>query len=198
MNVLIILGHPDSKSFNHALADACKTQLIKNGHSVCLHDLYKEQFNPVLQLGNLDTLSADNDIIRTHQTDLTDSDGIIIIHPNWWGQPPAIVKGWLDCILLPDIAYKFEIKGNGELMPVGLLKAQIALVLNTSNTSEELENQFYKDPLETIWKNRVFSFCGINQFERKNFRVIKDSDMRQRSIWLSDACLMIDKYFSKV
>ena len=196
MNVLIILGHPDCKSFNHALANTCKTQIINNGHSVYFHDLYKEQFNPILHLGNSNSVATD-EIINKHQTDLINSDGVIIIHPNWWGQPPAIVKGWLDCVLIPDIAYTFVPNDKGELLPLGLLKAQIAIVLNTSNTSEDLENKFYKDPLETIWKNRVFSFCGVKQFNRKNFWVIKDSDMNQRSIWLSDVRLMIDTYFPK-
>ena len=193
MNVLIVLGHPNSSSFNHALAEICKTQLKENGHTVFFHDLYKEQFNAVL--GSLN-LSNDNDI-AVHSSNLVNSDGIIIIHPNWWGQPPAIVKGWLDRVLLPEVAYTFEKDTNGNYISKGLLKAQIALVLNTSNTSDEQEEEFYKDPLETIWKNRVFKFCGVTNFKRINFNVIKDSDLNQRTIWLSEIRQLINNYFPK-
>lgn len=193
MNVLIILGHPNSSSFNHALAEACKTQILENGHTVIYHDLYKEKFNAVL--GSLNP-SKDNDIDR-HSFDLVNSDGIIIIHPNWWGQPPAIVKGWLDRVFLPDVAYKLEKDADGKYVSTGLLKAQIAIVLNTSNTPDELEEELFKDPLETIWKNRVFKFCGVTNFKRINFRVIKDSDFNQRTIWLSEIRQLIDKYFPK-
>jgi putative NADPH-quinone reductase len=36
------------------------------------------------------------DEIKTHCNDLKRADGIIIVHPNWWGEPPAILKGWID------------------------------------------------------------------------------------------------------
>ena len=193
MNVLIILGHPNSSSFNHALAEACNTQLIKNGHTVIYHDLYKEQFEAVLGSSNL---PKDNDIQR-HTFDLGNSDAIIIIHPNWWGQPPAIVKGWLDRVFLPEVAYTLTKDADGRSVSKGLLKAQVAIVLNTSNTPEELEEELFKDPLETIWKNRVFKFCGVDNFKRINFRVIKESDFNQRTIWLSEIRQLMDNYFPK-
>jgi len=193
MNVLIVLGHPDDRSFNHALAETCKAQLIKNGHNVVFHDLYKEQFNAVL--GSLNP--SDNNDIALYSSNLLNSDGIIIIHPNWWGQPPAIVKGWLDRVFLPEVAYTLEKDATGNYISKGLLKAQVAIVLNTSNTAEELEEELFKDPLETIWKNRVFQFCGVSNFKRINFRVIKDSDFTQRTLWLSETKQLIDNYFPK-
>jgi len=193
MNVLIILGHPDSSSFNHALANTCKKQLVLNGHTVLFHDLYKEKFDPVL-----DSLSPSNDKdIALHHSHLINSDGIIIIHPNWWGQPPAIVKGWLDRVFLPEIAYTFVKDADGKYISKGLLKAQTAIVINTSNTPGELEAELFKDPLETIWKNRVFKFCGVSNVERINFRVIKESDLNQRTIWLDEICRVINQYFPK-
>jgi putative NADPH-quinone reductase len=195
MNVLIVLGHPDEKSFNHAIAAACKDRLIKNGHSVIFHDLYQEKFNPVIPTNEIPKNGIVEDIIKKHCNDLVNSDGIIIVHPNWWGMPPAIVKGWIDRVISPGIAYEFEEGDNGEGKPVGLLKAKIGLVFNTSNTSEERENKIFGDPLETIWKNCVFDFCGVKQFERKIFRVVVTSDLIRRTIWLNEVRMMMDKYF---
>jgi len=111
--------------------------------------------------------------------------------------PPAIVKGWLDRIFLPEVAYTLEKDADGRYVSKGLLKAQVAIVLNTSNTPDELEVELFKDPLETIWKNRVFKFCGVSNFKRINFRVIKDSDFNQRTIWLSEIRQLIDQHFPK-
>lgn len=197
MNVLVILGHPDNKSFNHAVADTCNNRLVENGHSVVFHDLYQEGFNPIIDTIEIPKHGQIDDIVKNHCDDLINSDGIIIIHPNWWGQPPAIIKGWIDRIIRPGIAYEFEEGDNGEGTPIGLLKAKIGLVFNTSNTSEERENSIFKDPLDTIWKNCIFDFCGVKQFDRRMFRIIVNSDLDQRNIWLNEVKMMIDKYFKR-
>lgn len=197
MNVLIILGHPDNNSFNHAIADTCRNRLLDNGHSVIFHDLYNEGFSPVIDKMEIPKHGLIDDTIKKHCDDLINSDGIIVIHPNWWGQPPAIMKGWIDRVIRPGIAYEFEEGDNGEGSPIGLLKAKIGLVFNTSNTSEERENNLFKDPLDTIWKNCIFDFCGVRQFDRKMFRIIVNSDLNQRQIWLSEVKMMIDRYFLK-
>jgi putative NADPH-quinone reductase len=197
MNILIILGHPDNTSFNHAIADTCRNRLVENGHSVLFHDLYREGFNPITDVNEIPKQGKIDNLIKTHCDNLKDSDGIVIIHPNWWGQPPAILKGWIDRVFRPGVAYEFEEGDSGEGLPIGLLKAKIGLVFNTSNTNEERENNIFKDPLETIWKNCIFSFCGVKQFDRRMFRIVVTSDLNQRQIWLNEAKTMIDKYFPK-
>ena len=197
MNILIILGHPDNTSFNHAIADTCRNRLVENGHSVLFHDLYREGFNPITDVNEIPKQGKIDNLIKTHCDNLKDSDGIVIIHPNWWGQPPAILKGWIDRVFRPGVAYEFEEGDSGEGLPIGLLKAKVGLVFNTSNTNEERENNIFKDPLETIWKNCIFSFCGVKQFDRRMFRIVVTSDLNQRQIWLNEAKTMIDKYFPK-
>jgi NAD(P)H dehydrogenase (quinone) len=195
MRILIILAHPDANSFNHAIADTCNRRLIKNGHSTKYHDLYLEGFNPVIDKIEIPKSGQIDDMVKEHCGDLINCDGIIIIHPNWWGQPPAILKGWIDRVIRPGVAYKFADGDNGEGIPIGLLKAQVGLVFNTSNTSEVRENSVFKDPLDTIWKNCIFDFCGIKKFDRRMYRIVVTSDLKQRQAWLSDAEQMIDKYF---
>lgn len=195
MNILIVLGHPDKNSFSHAIAKSCVDRLLENGHTVKLHDLYEENFNPVINKAEIPKNGHIDKVIKEHCDDLINSDGIIVIHPNWWGQPPAIIKGWIDRVLRPGIAYEFMDGDTGEGIPIGLLKAKVGLVFNTSNTSEERENTVFKDPLETIWENCIFNLCGVQQFERRMFRIIVTSDIQQRQIWLSEVKEMIDKYF---
>jgi NAD(P)H dehydrogenase (quinone) len=195
MNILIILAHPDKNSFNHAIADNCKIQLVENGHSIIFHDLYDENFDPVITPNEIPKNGEINELVKKHCNDLVQSDGIIIVHPNWWGQPPAILKGWIDRIIRPGIAYEFQDGDNGEGIPVGLLKAKTGIVFNTSNTSEERENDIFGDPLETIWKNCIFNLCGVDQFERKIYRIIVNSDSGQRLQWLKETRELIDKYF---
>jgi NAD(P)H dehydrogenase (quinone) len=195
MNVLIVLGHPDENSFNHAIAERCRQKLVENGHAVIFHDLYKEKFDPVIPTPEIPKSGKYSQLIKKHCAELVNSDGIIVVHPNWWGQPPAILKGWVDRVIRPGIAYEFAEGDNGEGVPIGLLKAKVALVFNTSNTSSEREDEIFKDPLETIWKNCIFDFCGVPQFGRKMFRIVVTSSLQERQAWLNEVELMIDKYF---
>jgi len=198
MNVLVILGHPDSGSFNHAIAEQCKQRLSENGHFVIYHDLYAERFDPLLEKEEIPKHGRINESIQQHCDDLVSSDGIIVIHPNWWGQPPAILKGWIDRVLRPGIAYEFEEGDAGEGVPIGLLQANTGLVFNTSNTNAERENRVFKDPLETIWKHCIFDLCGIERYDRRMFRVMVTSDVEQRRRWLAEAGALIDMYFPPV
>jgi len=136
-----------------------------------------------------------DETIKKHCKELKQCDGIIIIHPNWWGQPPAIMKGWIDRVFRPGFAYEFEDGDQGEGVPIGLLNAETALVFNTANTSEEREIIVFGDPLELLWNNCIFDLCGVKTFERKMFRIIVMSDPVQRKSWLDEVAGMVDRHF---
>jgi len=112
-------------------------------------------------------------------------------HPNWWGQPPAILKGWIDRVLRPGIAYEFLEDDQGEGIPNGLLKAKYAIVFNTSNTETGREIKVFGDPLETLWKNCIFGLCGVNNFYRITYNIIVVSSEKQREEWLEDVQLRV-------
>lgn len=195
MNISLILAHPDQNSFNHAIANTAKRYLQMKGHDVSFHDLYDERFDPVL---HTDEIPADAPISKAIEPickEIASAEGIIIVHPNWWGQPPAILKGWIDRVIRPGVAYKFLEHDSGEGVPVGLLNASAAVVFNTSNTPEDRELNVFADPLETIWKNCIFGLCGINTFHRKTFRTIVTSSPQQREEWLANVKEVLDQYF---
>lgn len=48
MHISVILGHPEKGSLNHAIADTVVGTLQSSGHGVFFHDLYAEQFDPIL------------------------------------------------------------------------------------------------------------------------------------------------------
>jgi len=195
MKVSVILGHPYGKSFNHAIADSVVSVLKENGHEVSFHDLCAEGFDPILMGEELVSDRSDDELVRTHCKEIKEADGIVIIHPNWWGQPPAILKGWVDRVLRENVAYRFPENDDGSGLPIGLLKARTALVFNTSNTPEQRENTVFGDPLERIWKDCIFDFCGVSNFHRRMFRTIAGSTSEQRQAWLDEVVDMVCEHF---
>lgn len=194
MKVSVILAHPDKGSFNHAIAEAAIDQLKEAGHEICFHDLYEEKFDPLLPKEEIARDAFLLPAIDGHCREISEADGIIIIHPNWWGQPPAILKGWVDRVMRPDVAYEFIENDKGEGIPNGLLKAKTAIVFNTSNTETEREHKVFGDPLETIWKNCIFGLCGVKNFYRRMFNIIVISTEEQRHEWLTEVRETVRKY----
>ncbi|WP_342990960.1 MULTISPECIES: NAD(P)H-dependent oxidoreductase [Bacteroides] len=198
MNISVILGHPYKHSFNAAIAQTVKQVLEENGHTVMFHDLYRENFNPVMSRTELVGDVTDDALVKLHQQEIKITDGIVIIHPNWWGQPPAILKGWADRVLRENGAYGFPAGDNGGGLPIGLLKAKVGIVFNTSNTPTNREMNVFGDPLQHIWKDCIFDFCGVSTFDRMTFHVVADSSIEHRKILLEEVNEMINKYFPKV
>jgi len=195
MNISIILAHPNPGSFNHAIANAAAEALRRNGHKVALHDLCREQFPPLFSAAELQTGAKLEPIIASHCKEIAAADGIIIVHPNWWGMPPAILKGWIDRVLRMGIAYRFVANDKGEGVPVGLLKARAAIVFNTANTPEDREREIFGDPLENLWKKCVFALCGVRDVHRRTFSVVITSTPQQRAEWLLEAAQTAARYW---
>lgn len=133
--------------------------------------------------------------VAEHCREIAEADGIVIVHPNWWGQPPAILKGWVDRVIRPGVAYGFLEGDSGEGVPRGLLKARSALVLNTSNTPPEREDNAFGDPLEALWKDCIFGLCGITHFHRRMFRIVVTSTPEERQAWLEETAALVDGLF---
>ena len=195
MRILVILAHPDPGSFNHAIARAAVETLQANGHEMIYHDLYREQFDPFLWADEIPMDAALDSTIARCCEELATAEGIVVVHPNWWGQPPAVMKGWIDRVFRPGVAYEFLEGDSGEGVPIGLLKAEAALVFNTANTPEERELSVFGDPLERLWKDCIFELCGVHEFYRKMFGVIVTSSPEQRGAWLAEVRRTVEHYF---
>jgi len=197
MDILVILGHPSPGSLNHALAATTVAALKDEGHAVTFHDLYAEGFDPGLpgeEIARGAELPPD---VRAHCAELAAAEGIVVVHPNWWGMPPAVLKGWVDRVVRVDVAYRFVPGDGGEGVPEGLLRAQRAVVFNTTNTLQEREAAVFGDPLDTLWKNCIFGLCGVHDVYRRSFGVVCLSDAALRARWLDEVDGTVRRLFPR-
>lgn len=190
--VVVLLAHPRPGSFNHALATRIVGTLERAGVPVRFHDLYAERFDPVLKAEEAYTsgtraeefLAAEPDpLVRRHREELRDAGGLVAVHPNWWGKPPAILGGWLDRILVPGVAYRLDDAGGA---PEPLLSLRRLLVVNTSDTTEDRERTLFGDPLDAIWRRCLAPYLGEPEVRRVVLRVVADADDDRRAAWLDD------------
>jgi putative NADPH-quinone reductase len=169
--------------------------LQRHGCGVRLHDLYAEKFDPVMGGDEFSKTAVLPPQIALHCDEIGEADGIVIVHPNWWSQPPAILKGWVDRALRPGRAYNFVAGPNGEGKPVGLLKARAALVITTANTPQDKEEAFLGDPLGLFWQKVVFGLCGVPNNHRLIFSPVIVSKPEQRAQWLREVEQTVNTLF---
>ena len=191
MKALLIIGHQHKGSFCHAIAGTAVEALKAAGHQVVYHDLYEEDFNPIMSHEEVADPTRLDSITQQHCDEVIGADGYVVVHPNWWGQPPAMLKGWVDRVLRQGIVYEF---GEGGAV-IGHLKGKKALVFTTSNTPREAELELFGDPLENLWKTCIFGFCGVDDFHRRNFESIIMSTPQQRKAWLDEVRRIVKTRF---
>lgn len=116
MRALVIYSHPRAGSFTEAVRDTVVDRLERAGAEVRVHDLYAAGFRPELTAAELECyedtatncthVQADVDAIRWCDT-------LIFVYPTWWYGMPAMLKGWLDRVLVPGVAFEMpDAQGN--------------------------------------------------------------------------------------
>lgn len=191
MLALSVVAHPSRSSFSHAMAEATHRVLQDRGWTIAAHDLYAEGFNPVQPVGESGNTRSDDALVEQHCRELAEASLVLVFHPNWWGQPPAILKGWIDRVFRLDTAYGYP-EGTGyDGVPVGLLKARCAFVFNTSNTPAEREAAVFGDPLQALWERCVFGLCGVPTVVRRMVGPMAASTPAQREAWLAEVAALV-------
>jgi len=144
MNVLVVSAHPSSASFNAALAATVISTVSELGHVVRHRDLYAENFDPVFsayeRLHHVGDVSEKLETLATlklHVEDLQWCESIVFVYPTWWSSQPAILKGWIDRILMNEVAWVLP-EGAARIKP--LLTQIRRIVVVTTHGSSKLVN----------------------------------------------------------
>ncbi len=115
MRLLFVHAHPVPESFNSALLAAALETARAQGHDVRLIDLHGEGFNPVMSAeerrGYTEDAAIPADLVH-HVEALQWADGLILVYPTWWYAQPAILKGWMDRVWRPGIAFTLHEEGQ--------------------------------------------------------------------------------------
>lgn len=181
-NILIINGHPDKNSFCFALAEKYKKGVEMNGTECKLVHLIDLEFNPILTYGYRVVAALEPDLKKMQQA-ILDSDHLVIVYPNWWGTYPAILKGFIDRVFLPNFAFKYL---ENSPLPAKLLKGKTARIIVTMDTPKWYYWLINKSPGHNSMKKAILEFCGIKPVKITVFSGIKSSDEAKRKKWLEE------------
>jgi len=180
MKVLLLLAHPEPRSFNGALRDRARAVLLAAGHEVQESDLHAMQWQPVLgadcfaasqapfnaqaaQKHAVVTKSQTGDV-AAEQAKLGWADLLIVIFPVWWFGVPAILKGWIDRVFALDVAY-----GGGRWFDRGVYRGKRVLIACTTGAkSDRFRDGGLFGPIDWVLhplRVGTFNFCGFDTLE---------------------------------
>lgn len=115
MHILLVFCHPRRESFCAALRDSAVAALTRAGHTVEIQDLYAEKFSPALEPEERALYYEETRNIRGVQgyvTALQRAEGLLLVYPTWWFGMPAMLKGWIDRVWLPGVAFRLSGRGG--------------------------------------------------------------------------------------
>jgi NAD(P)H dehydrogenase (quinone) len=190
VKVLQVLCHPDASSFCHSAAGAARAALEGAGHGVLFHDLYAEGFDPVLTQSELLRRFSLDPAVQAHTRELEESGGLVILHPDWWGMPPALLKGWIDRVFRGGTAYEHE---GGEFLQktrVPLLASKRGLVFCTTD-SEEPD---HIAAIQGLWRHAILGSCGM-EASCVILPGMRNADRRRRQSYIEQVDSAVRKSF---
>ncbi len=137
MRILIVYAHPRAGSFNEAIKDVVVGKARQSGADLRVIDLYGEAFDPVLspeEHADYEDLSVNQARVQAQCEAIKWCDTLIFVYPTWWYGLPAILKGWLDRVLLPGQAFHLPTSDGGDIKP-GLTHITRLAVFTTCGAS---------------------------------------------------------------
>ena len=172
MNILVINGHPDKESYCQAIFQTIVENIDSNRHELEMINLNAEEFDPVLRYGYRQRMEDDPFILRSQEL-IQWADHLIFVYPIWWSSMPSLLKGWIDRVFTPGIAYSANNRGSFILNYLRgkqfkkLLKGKTASIYATS-MAPTWWYKVFSGPINipdsygiSVLKNAVLNHCGI-------------------------------------
>jgi NAD(P)H dehydrogenase (quinone) len=160
-NALIVLAHPAERSLSHLFAQTAREALTASGYETDLLDLYAEGFDPVLNSGERAAYyatSADISGIAVNAARLVETETLVLLFPTWWFGMPAILKGWIDRVFAPGVAFDHAIE-FGPIKP-RLTNLKKVVVITTLGSPAWIDWLVMRSPVRRILKTAVFGLCA--------------------------------------
>ena len=168
MRILLIDGHPDENRLSAHLLDHYAGQCPAHAEidRLAIRDI---AFDPILKKGYSVRQTWEPDLINAAR--LIDAcDHIVFAFPMWWGAEPALVKGFLDRILVPHFAFRYRETGQ---MWDRLLVGRSADALVTMDTPSLFLRFAYHNAIAHRWRGQIFDFCGFKPARFEIFATVR-------------------------
>lgn len=195
VRVIIIFNHPYEGSFCVAILDAVQRGLLAGGHGCDVINLDQDKFDPVMRPKDLkafgmartrpdDAAKLLDPQVGDYKERIEQAEHIVFIFPIWWELMPAMMKGFLDKVIFPGIAYNQTDGKNGGM--VSRLEALRGVtVVTTMNTPSLIYRLLFGNAVKHALLTGTFWKIGVRNRKWINLTSVKSRSREQRQKWLA-------------
>ncbi|MBM3529311.1 MAG: flavodoxin family protein [Alphaproteobacteria bacterium] len=180
--IMIVVGHAQHTTFCEALGRAYRDGAESAGHSVRLFVLSQMQFDPILREGYRTTQTLEPDLADAYAT-LAACDHLVLIFPLWCGDMPAILKGFIERILQPDLIAR---ENTENAMNWRIFSNKSARIVMTMGMPVSIYRWYYRGHALKLLKRNILHFIGIKPARDTLYGMIGTSKPQQRERWLDE------------
>ncbi len=184
MKHLIVLSHPNKKSFGAAIADTVKKVSAEKGADKKFVDLYEEKFNPVLGPSDFEAMGSGMALpdVKKERDLIAWADVITFVYPTWWTGLPAILKGYFDRVFSYGFAYEVA---DGKVK--GLLGGRRVILLSTTGTPSDIYSESgMHNSMKQTQDDGIFRFSGIEDVNHYFFGAVPYAGDEGRKLYLAE------------
>jgi NAD(P)H dehydrogenase (quinone) len=178
--IMIVVGHPQANTFCDALANAYQDGAKYSGHEATVFRLRNLAFDPVLHTGYRAIQPLEPDLQAAYAA-LSACDHLVIIFPLWCGDMPALLKGFIERILQPDL---MKLENTEHAMNWALFSNKTARVVITMGMPVSIYRFWYGAHALKLLTHNILRFIGIKPVRHSLLGMIGTSTLAQRERWL--------------
>lgn len=180
--IMIVVGHPQNNTFCEALGKAYKTGAEAAGHEVKLFTLADMRFDPILHEGYHQTQALEPDLQAAYDA-LAACDHLVIVFPLWCGDMPALLKGFIERILQPNL---IALQGTENAMNWSIFKNKTARIIMTMGMPVSIYRYWYGGHALKLLKRNILEFIGIKPVRHTLFGMVGTSKPAALDRWVHE------------
>ncbi len=180
--IAIVVGNPMRDSYSEALGQAYLRGAESGGHEAKLFLLARMNFDAILREGYRREQPLEPDLVAARQA-LQASDHLVFVFPLWAGDMPAILKGFIERVLQPDL---LAIQRRGDKANWKIFKGKSARIIMTMGMPGWFYRWYYGAHALKLLRRNVLHLIGVSPVRSTVYGMIEAVGDQTRKQWLRE------------
>jgi putative NADPH-quinone reductase len=178
--IMIVVGHPQNNTFCEALGNAYRKGAQSAGHDAQLFVLSQLKFDPILHEGYHREQPLEPEL-RGAYVALAECDHLVLIFPLWCGDMPALLKGFIERILQPDLLAR---QSTESAMNWHIFTNKTARIVMTLGMPVSIYRFWYGGHALKLLTRNILHFIGIKPVRHTLFGMVATATPAKRDGWV--------------